>query len=91
MSILLHQQTTMKVDMPVFTMIVSYLVMDLLLIFPENRSYIDLGLLIRKIFFIPERRTYLTDEFSISWLLDSYATDKQNKEETLFSQYLNVS
>lgn len=36
------------------------------------------------------RKTYLADEFSINWILDSYLLDSQNKEETLFNQYLNV-
>lgn len=42
------------------------------------------------IYWDEKRKTYLADEFSINWLLDSYALGTENQEETLFNQYLHV-
>lgn len=42
------------------------------------------------IYWDSERKTYLADEFSINWIMDSYEIDSENQEETIFKQYTNV-
>lgn len=41
-------------------------------------------------FWDQERKTYLADEFSINWIMDSYELDSENQEETIFKQFMSV-